>query len=121
MMGSREGDVEITENRDQLVKEASRLNRAVYFLKRFIAEAKRQGVDIEQAATAINENGDGIQVLFDVMTHTLGKSSWVGDHGKTGIDIFLKKHECGNRCSHLHLNCEGSTSEGVAADSDVEA
>jgi hypothetical protein len=47
-VGTREGDVEITENRDQLVKKASRLNRAAYFLKRFIAEAKRQGVDIEQ-------------------------------------------------------------------------
>ncbi|KAF7364534.1 Kinase-like protein [Mycena venus] len=222
-VGTGEGDVEITENRDQLVKEASRLSRAAYFLKRFIAEAKRQGVDIEQGinvtefklgievvpdgsgpsaasefsleqypaavdaqadpnsdpgiviwlfeprrsskvkhwsgtneypswhqnklgstlnafshwaylfsqestvfsdlqtATAINEYGDGVQVLFDVMTHTLDKSSGVGDHGKTGIDIFLKKHECGNRCSHLRLSCEGFASEGVPADSDAEA
>ncbi|KAJ7844955.1 hypothetical protein B0H13DRAFT_1457261, partial [Mycena leptocephala] len=56
-----------------------------------------------QTATAINENGDGMHILFDVMTHTLNHSSGVGDHGKTGIETFLKTHQCGNRCNHLRL------------------
>ncbi|KAJ6602925.1 hypothetical protein B0H10DRAFT_1823046, partial [Mycena sp. CBHHK59/15] len=43
-----EGQVEIQENHEQVVKEATRLSRAGYFLKKFIAEAKRQDVDIEQ-------------------------------------------------------------------------
>ncbi|KAJ7900789.1 kinase-like domain-containing protein [Mycena leptocephala] len=60
-----------------------------------------------QTAMAINENGDGIQVLFDIMTHTLDGSSGVGDHGKTGIETFLTKHKCGNRCCNLRLSCEG--------------
>ncbi|KAJ7698810.1 hypothetical protein B0H14DRAFT_2417782, partial [Mycena olivaceomarginata] len=47
-----------------------------------------------QTATIVNENGDGIQVLVNAMTHTLDGSSGVGDHGKTGIQTFLKKHEC---------------------------
>ncbi|KAJ7789671.1 kinase-like domain-containing protein, partial [Mycena olivaceomarginata] len=49
-----------------------------------------------QTATAVKENGEGVQVLFDVMTHTLNGSSGVGDHGQPGINTFLKKHECGN-------------------------
>ncbi|KAJ7307774.1 hypothetical protein DFH08DRAFT_824084 [Mycena albidolilacea] len=47
-----------------------------------------------QTATAVNKNSDGIQVLFHVMTHTLDSSSGVGDHRKTGITTFLKKHQC---------------------------
>ncbi|KAJ7439539.1 kinase-like domain-containing protein [Mycena galericulata] len=211
-IGAGEGLVDIGENHDQIVKEVTRLSRTSYFLTRFIAEAQRQGVDIDQGihvtdfklavevvpdasgpsrasgfsieqynatrpaednannagsnmgiivwlfeprrsskvqhwsgtneyppwhrnklgstlnafahyayllslestvfcdlqtATAINENGDGIQVLFDVMTHTLDGSSGVGDHGKTGIETFLTEHNCGNRCRHLRLSCEG--------------
>ncbi|KAJ7913091.1 kinase-like domain-containing protein, partial [Mycena leptocephala] len=45
-----------------------------------------------QTATA----GEGVQDLFDVMTHTLNGSSGIGDHGQPGINTFLKKHECGN-------------------------
>ncbi|KAJ7814270.1 hypothetical protein B0H14DRAFT_2184059, partial [Mycena olivaceomarginata] len=63
-VGTGEGDVEITENRNQLVKEASRLNRAAYFLKRFIAEARRQGVDIEQGID-VTEFKLGIEVVPD--------------------------------------------------------
>ncbi|KAJ7805449.1 kinase-like domain-containing protein, partial [Mycena olivaceomarginata] len=62
-----------------------------------------------QTVTAVNENGDGIQVLFDMMTHMTDGSSGVGDHGKTGIETFLKKHECVNRCTNLRLSCEGFT------------
>jgi hypothetical protein len=47
-VGIAEGDVDLQQNRDQLVKEATRLSRTGYFLERFIAEAKRQDVDIEQ-------------------------------------------------------------------------
>ncbi|KAJ7758876.1 kinase-like domain-containing protein [Mycena maculata] len=188
-VGAGTGQVEIQENHNEVVKEATRLSKLGYFLKRFLTEAKRQGVDIEhgiqvtdfrlgievvedsgpstasgfsleqyqaagdpdiivwlfeprrssknkigstlnafahyaylfsqestvladlQTATAIDENGEGIQVLFDVMTHTLNGSSGVGDHGKTGIETFLRKHECVNRCKYLHLSREGFESD----------
>ncbi|KAJ6540056.1 hypothetical protein DFH09DRAFT_874524, partial [Mycena vulgaris] len=55
-----------------------------------------------QTSTVVNENGEGIHVLFDVTTHTLDGSSGVGDH-----DTFLKKHECVHRCRHLRLSCDG--------------
>ncbi|KAJ6560013.1 kinase-like domain-containing protein [Mycena capillaripes] len=215
-IGTGEGHVDICENHEQIVKEATRLSRTEHFLGRFIGEAKRQGIDIEsgigvtdfkigvevvqnnsgpskasgfsveqyeaaheaqdnsdsdpgliiwlfeprrsskvkhwtgtneyppwhrnklgstlnafahyaylfslestvladlQTATAINENGDGIHVLFDVMTHTVDHG--VGDHGKTGIETFLKKHQCGNRCNHLRLSRDGFDSDSEAAD-----
>ncbi|KAJ7343798.1 hypothetical protein DFH08DRAFT_810347 [Mycena albidolilacea] len=73
-----------------------------------------------QTATAVNENDQGIEVLFYMMTHTINGSSGVGDRGKTGIKTFLKKHECGNQCAHLRLNCEGfmCNSEAVPDESD---
>ncbi|KAJ7279456.1 hypothetical protein C8J57DRAFT_1570189 [Mycena rebaudengoi] len=127
-IGAGEGQVDIQENLDQVVKEVTRLCKLGYFVTRFIGEARKQDVEIEQgirvtdfklgveivdnarnflAATTVDENGDGIQVLFDVMTHTLDGSSGVGDHGKTGIQTFLKKHECANRCENLHLSRNG--------------
>ncbi|KAJ7842461.1 hypothetical protein B0H14DRAFT_3456831 [Mycena olivaceomarginata] len=60
-----------------------------------------------------------IQVLFDVMTHTLDGSSGIGDHGKTVIHTFFKKHECVNRCHNLHLSRDGFA-EGVREESDEE-
>ncbi|KAJ7733004.1 hypothetical protein B0H16DRAFT_1468300 [Mycena metata] len=45
-----------------------------------------------QTQTVVNEDGKGMEVLFDVMTHTL--DGGVGDHGKTGIQILLKKYNC---------------------------
>ncbi|KAJ7806639.1 hypothetical protein B0H14DRAFT_3152843 [Mycena olivaceomarginata] len=60
-----------------------------------------------QTARVVNENGEGVQVLFDIMTRTLNGLSGVGDHGKSGITGFLKKHECGNRCYNLRLSCDG--------------
>ncbi|KAJ7679867.1 hypothetical protein B0H14DRAFT_2655600 [Mycena olivaceomarginata] len=60
-----------------------------------------------QSATAIKADGEGIEVLFDMMAHTLDGSSGVGDHGKSGIETFLQKHECGNRCRYLRLSCDG--------------
>ncbi|KAJ7854710.1 hypothetical protein B0H14DRAFT_2579723 [Mycena olivaceomarginata] len=60
-----------------------------------------------QSATAIKAHGEGIEVLFDMMAHTLDGSSGVGDHGKSGIETFLQKHECGNRCRYLRLSCDG--------------
>ncbi|KAJ7877949.1 hypothetical protein B0H14DRAFT_2342166, partial [Mycena olivaceomarginata] len=65
----------------------------------------------------INENGDGIQVLFNAMTHTIDGSSGVGDYGKTGIQTFLKKHECANHCHNLHLS-HGGFAEDVHEESD---
>ncbi|KAJ7660416.1 hypothetical protein DFH06DRAFT_1130305 [Mycena polygramma] len=203
-IGAGEGQVEIQENHDQVVKEITRLSKATYFVQQFIAEAKRQDVDVDQSihvtdfklaieviqdefgpskasgfsleqykaacqvqgfepestassnsdspdsnsdtvapttdpgivvwlfeprletvfcdlqtATAIDENGDAIQVLFDVMTHTVDCASGVGDHGKPGIETFLKKHKCVNRCSHLHLSRDGFKSDAVV-DSDED-
>ncbi|KAJ7488724.1 hypothetical protein B0H11DRAFT_1912874 [Mycena galericulata] len=59
------------------------------------------------SATTIDKNGEAVQVLFDVMTHTLDGSGGVGDHGKTGIKTFLEKHDCGNRCNRLGLSRDG--------------
>lgn len=39
--------MDIQENRDQILMEATRLARANYFVERFLAEAKRQDVDVE--------------------------------------------------------------------------
>ncbi|KAJ7145061.1 kinase-like domain-containing protein [Mycena crocata] len=58
-----------------------------------------------QTQTVVDENGEGIEVLFDVMTHTL--DAGVGDHGKPGIETFLKKHACVNRCLNLRLSRDG--------------
>lgn len=91
-----------------------------------------------QAATTIDEDGNGIQVLFDVMSHTLDayvifhsptlwnglkkknicRSSGVGDHGMAGIDTFLEKHECVERCKQLRLQRSGFATEPTLDDSD---
>jgi hypothetical protein len=47
-VGTGAGHVEIAENRNELVKEASRLSRTGYLPKKFIDKAKTEGVDIEQ-------------------------------------------------------------------------
>ncbi|KAJ7145568.1 kinase-like domain-containing protein, partial [Mycena epipterygia] len=73
-----------------------------------------------QTATTIDEDGNGIQVLFDVMSHTLDASSGVGDHGMTGIDTFLEKHECMDRCKQLHLQHGGFATEPAVEDSDED-
>ncbi|KAJ6481028.1 hypothetical protein C8R45DRAFT_1215885 [Mycena sanguinolenta] len=39
-----------------------------------------------QSATTIKADGEGIEVLFDMMSHTLDGSSGVGDHGKSGVE-----------------------------------
>ncbi|KAJ6618471.1 hypothetical protein B0H10DRAFT_2217608 [Mycena sp. CBHHK59/15] len=69
---------------------------------------------------AIKENGEGVQVLFDVMTHTLNGSSGVGDHGQPGINTFLKKHECRNRCCNLRLSSQGFESSSEPEDESDE-
>ncbi|KAF7344642.1 Kinase-like protein [Mycena venus] len=221
-IGAGEGQVDIQENLDQVVKEVTRLCKLGYFVTRFIGEAQKQDVEIEQrirvtdfklgveivdnavgpstasgfsleqyqaaqpnsdsdqltsdrglvtwlfeprryskvqhwsgtneyppyhrhklgstlnafthyayllslesmifcdlqTATIVDENGDGIHVLFDVMTHTLDGSSGVGDHGKTGIQTFLKKHECANRCENLHLSRDGFAEHSGGEDED---
>ncbi|KAJ7904153.1 kinase-like domain-containing protein, partial [Mycena leptocephala] len=73
-----------------------------------------------QTATAVKENGEGVQVLFDVITHTLDGSSGVGDHGQTGINTFLKKHKCGNRCCSLPLSSHGFESSSEPEDQSDE-
>jgi hypothetical protein len=54
------------------------------------------------------------------LTFNSRSSSGVGDHGQDGIDTFLNKHECVNRCTNLRLSCEGFAlaSEKVTDDSD---
>ncbi|KAJ6494449.1 hypothetical protein C8R45DRAFT_824724, partial [Mycena sanguinolenta] len=66
-----------------------------------------------QTATAVNENGQGIEVLFDMMTHTINRSSGVGDHGKTGIKTFLEKHKCVNQCADLRATQKLSQMNGM--------
>ncbi|KAK6971448.1 kinase-like protein, partial [Favolaschia claudopus] len=60
-----------------------------------------------QTSAAVNENGDGLNVLFDVMMHTTNGASGVGDHGQEGIDHFVDSHECVERCAGLKLSREG--------------
>ncbi|KAJ6491126.1 kinase-like domain-containing protein [Mycena sanguinolenta] len=75
-----------------------------------------------QTSTVVQESGDAVQILFDIMTHTLDGSSGVGDHGQAGILAFLAKHQCGKRCSNLRLNCDGFefNSERGSENSDIE-
>ncbi|KAJ7142387.1 kinase-like domain-containing protein, partial [Mycena epipterygia] len=73
-----------------------------------------------QTATIVDENGEGIQVLFDVMSHTLDGSSGVGDHAMPGVNTFLQKHECGNCCRNLHLSRDGFSTESASEDSDSD-
>jgi hypothetical protein len=90
------------------------------------------------AAIATDIDGNGIEMLFDVMTHTLdmyvgrlcpccsdliycfGRASGVGDHGKPGLKMFLEKHECGNRCTHLRLSQDGFACNSEPAGEDSE-
>ncbi|KAK7035081.1 kinase-like domain-containing protein [Favolaschia claudopus] len=60
-----------------------------------------------QTSAAVNENGDGLNVRFDVMMHTTNGASGVGDHGQEGIDHFVDSHECVERCAGLKLSREG--------------
>ncbi|KAJ6510988.1 kinase-like domain-containing protein [Mycena sanguinolenta] len=75
-----------------------------------------------QTSTVVQESGDAVQILFDIMTHTLDGSSGVGDHGQAGILAFLAKHQCRKRCSNLRLNCDGFefNSERGSENSDIE-
>ncbi|KAJ7892497.1 hypothetical protein B0H14DRAFT_3126074 [Mycena olivaceomarginata] len=120
-IGTGEGLVEIQDNYDQITKEGIKVTEfklgvelipngsgpsiASEFSMEQYEAAQLDGS--AQAATVVNENGGGVQVLFDIMTHTLNGLSGVGDHGKSGITGFLKKHECGNRCHNLRLSCDG--------------
>ncbi|KAJ6580673.1 hypothetical protein B0H19DRAFT_1060411 [Mycena capillaripes] len=64
-IGAGEGQVDIKENLEQVAKEAARLSRTGYFLKHFIAEAKKSGVDIEQ----------GFKIGVEVVLGNLGPSN----------------------------------------------
>ncbi|KAJ7577174.1 kinase-like domain-containing protein [Mycena floridula] len=46
-------------------------------------------------------------ILFDVMTHTVGFNSGVGDYGPGGIRDFLYQHKCVKRCTKLLLEPPG--------------
>ncbi|KAJ7934964.1 hypothetical protein B0H13DRAFT_1591210 [Mycena leptocephala] len=64
-VGTGEGNVEIKENHDQLVKEASRLSRAAYFLKSFDNESqitffsKSTGIEATEFKLGIEVVRDG--------------------------------------------------------------
>ncbi|KAJ7096943.1 kinase-like domain-containing protein, partial [Mycena epipterygia] len=93
-------------------KLGSTLNAFVHYAYLFSQESTVL-VDLQSGLDSlfIDEDGEGIQVLFDVMTHTLDGASGVGDHGKSGINAFLAKHECVTRCTHLRLSRDGFSSE----------
>ncbi|KAJ7339842.1 kinase-like domain-containing protein, partial [Mycena albidolilacea] len=59
-----------------------------------------------QATTTIDEDGNGIQVCG------------VGDHGMAGINTFLEKHECVDRCKQLRLQRGGFATKPALEDSD---
>ncbi|KAJ6605071.1 hypothetical protein B0H10DRAFT_1747741, partial [Mycena sp. CBHHK59/15] len=63
-IGAGEGHVEIQENREQLIKEATRLGRTSYLLAQFMAEAKRKGVDIDQGIS-VTDFKLGIEVVVN--------------------------------------------------------
>ncbi|KAJ6592109.1 kinase-like domain-containing protein [Mycena vulgaris] len=46
--------------------------------------------------------GDGL-IQFDLMTHTKGGNSGVGDFGDKGIATFVRDHKCNMICSRLEL------------------
>ncbi|KAK6993138.1 hypothetical protein R3P38DRAFT_2800886 [Favolaschia claudopus] len=75
--------------------------------------------DLQTSAT-VNEHGHGINVLFDMMTHTTNGASGDGDHGQTGIDTFVSKHECVDRCAGLRLSQEGFAMVSKPGDSSDE-
>ncbi|KAJ6583158.1 hypothetical protein DFH09DRAFT_1076311 [Mycena vulgaris] len=47
--------------------------------------------------------GDGL-ILFDLMTHTKGGNSGVGDFGHKGIATFVRDQRCNMICSSLELD-----------------
>ncbi|KAJ7620261.1 hypothetical protein FB45DRAFT_871298 [Roridomyces roridus] len=56
-----------------------------------------------QTTKAVIANGQASQVLFDLMTHTSGGASGVGDNGQDGINKFVEQHACSRRCRDLGL------------------
>ncbi|KAE9397802.1 hypothetical protein BT96DRAFT_789121, partial [Gymnopus androsaceus JB14] len=59
--------------------------------------------DLQTMRVGDPESGGEWQVLFDVMTHTLGGDSGVGDHGLKGIQEFVNMHQCNKKCNDLLL------------------
>ncbi|KAE9390096.1 hypothetical protein BT96DRAFT_761649, partial [Gymnopus androsaceus JB14] len=43
-------------------------------------------------------------VLYDIMSHTIGGDSGVGDHGLQGIQKFVEQHKCNIKCVGFGLN-----------------
>ncbi|KAJ7658237.1 hypothetical protein DFH06DRAFT_990388, partial [Mycena polygramma] len=58
-IGAGEGHVEIRDNREQLVKEATRLSRTIFFVKHFMAEAKRKEISVTDFKLGIEIVEDG--------------------------------------------------------------
>ncbi|KAJ7779279.1 hypothetical protein B0H14DRAFT_2631342 [Mycena olivaceomarginata] len=76
-IGAGEGHVEIHDNREQLIQEAIRLGRTSYFLKKFIEEAKRKGVDIEQTSGVSMEQYEAACEAQDDSNHDPGIIIWL--------------------------------------------
>ncbi|KAJ7236693.1 hypothetical protein C8J57DRAFT_1529988 [Mycena rebaudengoi] len=72
-IGAGEGQVDIYENREQVIKEVTRLSKAGYFLTRFNAEAKRQGVDIDNGVQVTE-----FKLAVEVVDNTSGPSKASG-------------------------------------------
>ncbi|KAJ7573523.1 hypothetical protein C8J56DRAFT_903326 [Mycena floridula] len=64
-----------------------------------------------QTSPARDHHGKAINVLFDIMTHTINEDSGVGDFGPDGIAIFVDLHECVDHCRGLRL--ESLKSEAI--------
>ncbi|KAJ7191238.1 kinase-like domain-containing protein [Mycena pura] len=48
-------------------------------------------------------DGKSMNVVFDPMMHTLEGHSGPGDHGKQGIELYCKTHQCNTKCRDLGL------------------
>ncbi|KAJ7576178.1 hypothetical protein C8J56DRAFT_710238, partial [Mycena floridula] len=47
--------------------------------------------------------GKVVNILFNIMTHTINEHSRVEDHSEEGIARFVAQHECVERCKELGL------------------
>ncbi|KAF8497687.1 hypothetical protein JB92DRAFT_2817488 [Gautieria morchelliformis] len=61
-------------------------------------------VDLQGMKCTITErDGDGILMLFDLMSHSYTQTSCAGDHGPKGIYAFLGSHICTTVCKAMKL------------------
>ncbi|KAJ7261433.1 hypothetical protein C8J57DRAFT_1232299 [Mycena rebaudengoi] len=73
-IGAGEGQVDIQENLDQVVKEVTRLCKLGYFVTRFIGEARKQDVEIEQGIRVTD-----FKLGVEIVDNAVGPSNKFGN------------------------------------------